>query len=113
MAKVAKDVRNVNLTISISPDMYNKIDILSKQSGVTKSAYVSVLLAESLRSKEMINNALVDFPEVLANKLKEVFKDSEGSDTLSWYYRNNGIFPTCSKALIYKAWSHFLGVKTF
>lgn len=83
MAKVAKDVRNVNLTISISPDMYNKIDILSKQSGVTKSAYVSVLLAESLRSKEMINNALVDFPEVLANKLKEVFKDSEGCDTLS------------------------------
>jgi len=81
--KTVKEVRNKAMTISISPELFDKVEMLAKQCGVSKSSYVSVLLAESLRQKEIVNRALDDFPEQLANKLKEVFKDSEGIDSLS------------------------------
>lgn len=81
--KTVKDSRNKPLTISVSPELFEKIEALSKQSGVSKSAYISVLVAESIRTKEIVNSALDDFPEALANKLKEVLKSEKGSDALS------------------------------
>lgn len=81
--KTVKNIRNKAMTISVSPELFDKIEILSKQSGVSKSAYVSVLVAESIRQKDIINTALDNFPTQLADKMKEIFESKTESDSLS------------------------------
>ena len=71
------------LQLSLSPELYEKIDKLALSSGVSRSSYISVLLAESIRQKDIASKALDDFPLALAEKLKEVFKDYDGGKSLS------------------------------
>ena len=82
MAKTAKDYRNKAITISVSPELFEKIDKLAIASGVSRSSYISVLVAESIRQKDIVNKALDDFPSLLAEKLKEFVQTSD-ADTLS------------------------------
>jgi len=83
MAKTIKNFKNIPVTVSLSPELYEKIDKLAISSGVSRSSYISVLLAESIRQKDIASKALDDFPLALAEKLKEVFKDYDGDKTLS------------------------------
>jgi len=81
--KTVKEYRNIPMTISVSPELFEKIEMLSKSSGVSKSAYVSVLVSESIRQKDMLNRVLDDFPTLLCDKLKEIAQGSEGGSALS------------------------------
>lgn len=83
MAKTIKNFKNIPVTVSLSPELYEKIDKLAISSGVSRSSYISVLLAESIRQKDIASKALDDFPLALAEKLKEVFKDYDGDKSLS------------------------------
>lgn len=83
MAKTIKNFKNIPITVSLSPELYEKIDKLALSSGVSRSSYISVLLAESIRQKDIASKALDDFPLALAEKLKEVFKDYDGGKSLS------------------------------
>ena len=83
MAKTIKNFKNIPVTVSLSPELYEKIDKLAISSGVSRSSYISVLLAESIRQKDISSKALDDFPLALAEKLKEVFKDYDGDKSLS------------------------------
>jgi len=83
MAKTIKNFKNIPVTVSLSPELYEKIDKLAISSGVSRSSYISVLLAESIRQKDIASKALDDFPLALAEKLKEVLKDYDGDKSLS------------------------------
>lgn len=83
MARATKEVKNKTLSISLSPDLYEQIEKLSIESGVTKSSYVSVLVSESIRQKQLISSALDNLPHLIADKFKELSLEVEGSKSLS------------------------------
>lgn len=75
--RTIKEVRNKTMSVSVSPELFAKVEKLARQSGVSKSSYVSVLLAEAIRQKDIVNSALDDFPVQLAEKLKEILQNSD------------------------------------
>lgn len=77
--RTIKEVRNKTMSVSVSPELFAKVEKLARQSGVSKSSYVSVLLAEAIRQKDIVNSALDDFPVQLAEKLKEILQNSDGA----------------------------------
>lgn len=77
--RTIKEVRNKTMSVSVSPELFAKVEKLARQSGVSKSSYVSVLLAEAIRQKDIVNSALDDFPVQLAEKLKDILQNSDGA----------------------------------
>ena len=79
MASRNSTIRNVRLQVVVSEELARKIDALCNESGLSRSAMCTSLLADAVRSR----NSTDEFIKALPDSIAKIFSNPESVKVLS------------------------------